>query len=403
MPKRQVTVNDLTKFLILPGLKLIGTATLDHRKGILYECETKSTSAFCPHCGLETKTVHDRRKVTIKDSPLWERKRILLIKKKRYRCEGLGCKKVFTESIPGINKRARLTQKFQRHLLFCAQKFSNLKDVKANLKIGNKTLYKRQYDQLELKASESMNNPWPKTIGIDEHSFIKNKKYGYREFATMIVDYDNKKVRELVPGRNAGQLELALNYIPDKHRVQNVCMDLSSTYRSFARRMFPQANIIADKFHVVRLLNPAINKHRKALVGDRRKAKIGRYLLMNSRRLHPTLRFEIRKWLEDKPALRKLYATKEAILKLYRTKGHKKARSALIKLTDYLATEQLKELKTLRKTLRSWMDEILNHFKTGLTNARTEGYNNVCKQLQKRAYGYRSFKNYRLRVLYACR
>ncbi|MCB9062037.1 MAG: transposase [Halobacteriovoraceae bacterium] len=46
---------------------------------------------------------------------------------------------------------------------------------------------------------------------------------------------------------------------------------------------------------------------------------------------------------------------------------------------------------------------MLNYFKRRLTNARTEGYNNVCKQLQKRAYGYRNFNNYRLKVLYACR
>ncbi|MDP7320515.1 MAG: transposase [Bacteriovoracaceae bacterium] len=41
-------------------------------------------------------------------------------------------------------------------------------------------------------------------------------------------------------------------------------------------------------------------------------------------------------------------------------------------------------------------------FKKRITNARTEGFNTVCKQPQKRAYGYRSFYNYRLRVLYAC-
>ncbi len=46
-----------------------------------------------------------------------------------------------------------------------------------------------------------------------------------------------------------------------------------------------------------------------------------------------------------------------------------------------------------------WREEILNYFKTGLTNARVEGYNNVAKSVKKRAYGYKSFKNYRLRLL----
>ncbi len=46
-----------------------------------------------------------------------------------------------------------------------------------------------------------------------------------------------------------------------------------------------------------------------------------------------------------------------------------------------------------------WRNEILNYFKTGITNARTEGFNNVAKVLKRNGYGYSSFENYRLRVL----
>src|SRR6185312_6091191 len=63
---------------------------------------------------------------------------------------------------------------------------------------------------------------------------------------------------------------------------------------------------------------------------------------------------------------------------------------------------QLPELQTLRRTLMRWRHEILEHFATGLTNARTEGFNNKAKLVKKRAYGYRSFRNYRLRLLNAC-
>ena len=49
-----------------------------------------------------------------------------------------------------------------------------------------------------------------------------------------------------------------------------------------------------------------------------------------------------------------------------------------------------------------WRNEILEYFKNRLTNARTEGFNNVAKVVKKRAYGYRSFKTYRLALLQAC-
>ena len=62
----------------------------------------------------------------------------------------------------------------------------------------------------------------------------------------------------------------------------------------------------------------------------------------------------------------------------------------------------LPELKTLRRTLMRWRTEILAYFATGLTNGRTEGFNNKAKVVKRRAYGYRSFRNYRLRLLNAC-
>jgi transposase len=77
-------------------------------------------------------------------------------------------------------------------------------------------------------------------------------------------------------------------------------------------------------------------------------------------------------------------------------------KGALTRLTDILAKSTLKELKRFRRTLKSLRKEILAYFENRLTNARTEGFNNVAKLVQKRAYGYKSFQNYRLRLLNAC-
>jgi transposase len=60
-----------------------------------------------------------------------------------------------------------------------------------------------------------------------------------------------------------------------------------------------------------------------------------------------------------------------------------------------MADSKLPEIKTLRKTLMRWREEVLNYFKNRITNARTEGFNNVAKLVQKRAYGVKSFKMYR--------
>ena len=390
----------LTKFLLLPKLKLINFNHRATTKTITYTCQTTSSSSICPHCDTLCQTVHDRRTVSILDAPHLDKTKVLKITKKRFRCPK--CKKVHTESINGINKRARISQRMQKHILFSCHNFANLKSVQKHTKVGSKTLYKRHYNQLELEWRKRKNNPWPTTIGIDEHSFCRNKQFGHKEFATIIVDYNNERVKELVPGRTSAQVQASLRYIPGRHHVKNVAMDLSTTYRSFAKDFFPNAKIIADKFHVLRLLNTSLNKYRKQITGHKKGLRIRKLLLMNSKKMDYFIKQEFEQWLLDHPKLREIYYAKETLFKLYRCKGRKMAKRVLIKFIDQLALSKLKELKTLRRTLMSWKEEILNYFENRITNARTEGYNNVCKQLQKRAYGYKSFSNYRLRVLYVC-
>ena|GEM_PF-1257637 len=93
-----------------------------------------------------------------------------------------------------------------------------------------------------------------------------------------------------------------------------------------------------------------------------------------------------------------LYFTKEALRRLYRCHGYERAKRSLTGLLDHMAASELPEIKRLRRTLKKWREEILNHFRSGLTNAMTEGFNNKAKVVKRMGYGYRSQNNFRLRV-----
>jgi transposase len=67
-----------------------------------------------------------------------------------------------------------------------------------------------------------------------------------------------------------------------------------------------------------------------------------------------------------------------------------------------MARSALPEVQRLRTTLVRWRCEILAYFLCRLTNARTEGFNGKAKLVIRRAHGYKSFANYRLRLLNAC-
>jgi transposase len=139
--------------------------------------------------------------------------------------------------------------------------------------------------------------------------------------------------------------------VPRDASLMNAVIDMSDGYRSLIREHFPNAQIIADKFHVLRLLTPALNKHRVALMGDDRKNPIRRLLLRNRPKLVYYERDALDLWLKDKSELRELYYAKEALHNFYRTRGIRRASRALTRLTDLLAQSKLKELKRFRRTL----------------------------------------------------
>jgi transposase len=257
-------------------------------------------------------------------------------------------------------------------------------------------------ERLDLELIKSKNTPWGKSVCIDEHAFTRNKKKAKKEFVTSFVDNSRKCLREVALGRNHFDLKKAIEHIPGKENVSQVAIDMTGTYKNFIQDYFLNAEIIVDKFHVIRLIHPAIGKYRMEVTGDQRSNPIRHLLLKNRKRLRPHQKRAVTRFCKENPKVNEVYRFKERVVNFYNIKGYKQAKKIFIKITDDLALSKIPELKTLRKTLMKWRDEILQYFKTGLTNARVEGFNRKCKLIQRKAYGFKSFENYRLRVLYAC-
>ena len=390
-------VDPFIKKLLLPELRFRGTSHKPNSGTTHIWAAKESVAEVCPRCATVSGSIYDTRVVKLKDAPVRETNVWLHVRKRRFMCKP--CGKPFTEPVAGVSKGARSTQRYHRSLLWACENFSDLKAVRKQYRCSYGLLYKTLYQQLELNRRKKQ-YPWPKVIGLDEH-FFRHSARG-REFVSMVVDFKGRRLMELVEGRSVADMEVALREIPGRDNVELVAMDLSEPYRSFVTGFFPNARIVADHFHVVRLLHPAINRRRKAITGDRRSLLIRRLLLRNGHHLSWHERRAVEQWLAPHKELGEIYRYKERVHGLYKTRGHERAAAAFTRLTDDMARSQLPEIATLRKTLMRWRNEILLYFKAPLTNGRTEGFNNKAKLVKRRGYGYRSFRNYRLRLLNAC-
>jgi transposase len=394
MPK-----DTLANFILLPELKLIRSIRESQTQGRM-ECVKVRKTEYCHRCATPSDVTYDHRTVRVKDAPIRGKLIFLCIRKRRLWCNP--CKKPFTEFTPGVRKRKRHTERYARDVTWACENFSDLSQVKKAYRCSSDFLYKIYYKKLSEKINQDINYPWTKTIGIDEHAFKKATFGSGTQFVTMIVDYNNRRVRELCEGKTSAGLSEQLKYIPGRENVENVVLDLCDPFKNFARDFFPNARIIADKFHVLRLLSPHLMRRRKDITGTRADLKAKRLLLMSIKKLGYFERHALREFLFKYPDLNELYGWKEKLHKLYRTRGYHNAAKAMRRMIDDMAFSLLPEIKTLRRTLMKWKEEILNYFLTGITNATTEGFNNKAKVVKRRAYGYKSFRNYRLKVLTAC-
>lgn len=238
--------------------------------------------------------------------------------------------------------------------------------------------------------------------GFDEHS-IRKPKYRDVEYATIVVDHKNHKVYELIDGKTVESLAVAFETIHGKDNVEVVTLDFSETFRSFVRKTFVNADIVADRFHVQRLFNKLVNRYRKKATGDDRKNPIRKLLLRDGAKLARHEYYTVKRWLNHYPDIREIYELKEAMARFYRIRGLAKAKRALTKLLDRMGHSKLPKVASLRKTMLAWKDEILGFFRHhGVSNGRTEGFNRVGKLVQRTAFGIKNFNNYRLRLLNHC-
>ena len=390
--------NRLSDFITLGELKITKARPRNH----ILECESTALKRPCPHCGIITNSRYDKRTSNIKDVPLRHDSPPIkiILTKSRFKC--IPCDKVFTETISGIKKNRRTTERFRSLIMWACERFSSLKQVRKDYKVSSDFVYQAFYEQLELKRRKNNVYAWPKLIGIDEHGFGKDKQNHRKVFVSMIVNQSRKKLMEVAFGKSKAILQAQLAHIPGRENVEYVTMDMCDPYRSWVRDFFPNAQIVADKFHVIRLLSPSIMKERRVITSTNADRKARGLILCNSRSLDYFDRKALHHFLKRYPKLNELYHAKEALQIFYRIKGYKKAAVAIDKMINRFKNSQYKELKRLGNTLKYWRDEVLNYFKTRLTNARLEGFNNKASLVRRGAYGYKNPNNYRLRVLSAC-
>ena len=176
-------------------------------------------------------------------------------------------------------------------------------------------------------------------------------------------------------------------------------------FRSVIKTIFPKARIVADRFHMIRLVQWAMERVRKAeqkrLCHHSRMFKSNKTILTKPyEKLTKRELIKLEGILRCSPRLRCAYALKYAFSKVLRFKDHANISWALSAWIDLVKSADLPEMNSLVKSFTYWYEEIRNALIYPYSNGFTEGCNNKIKVLKRVSFGLRNFERFRNRILY---
>ena len=384
-------MNDYTtKLLNLEDVIITGVENISDQLHIYIELPRRKH--VCPCCGAETDRVHDYRWQKIKDVP-FARDTFLHLRKRRYRCS---CGKRFFEKNSFLPRYYRVTSRLVAEIIFAFKKVVSANEIGCRYNVSGMTAVR--YFNLFNKKLTLL----PEVISLDE--FKGNS--GGQKYNSLIVDPQEKVVLDVLPNRFENDLVKYFSQFDSKSNVKYFICDMNPHFRQVAKICFPQATIVADKYHVIRQVYWAMEKVRKneqtkLSAHFRKYFKKSRNLLMKRpQRLTESEMDQLSLMFEIAPRLADAYRLKNDFLTVIRSPSSAEGKQRLIDWIFSVELMELTEFQDCTKAYHNWFQEILNSMDLPWTNGYIEGYNNKTKVLKRTCYGMRNFNNFRKRILF---
>jgi transposase len=313
------------------------------------------------------------------------------------------CGKVKSEILPFVSDNPFYTKRLAFHVGRRCRS-SSISDVAKELYLDWKTVkdLEKQYMREQLRRS---GKPRPRVIGVDEIAVRKGHNY-------RIVVSDLEKHRPIWFGgkdRSEESMDEFYAFIGEKasKNIELAVMDMWKPFRKSAAKNAPGADILYDKFHVMKHLGEALDQVRKQeyarLAGqDRKYIKGQKYILLSNREnLTNDGRISLKKLLSANKRLNTAYLLKESFGQLwsYQTEGW--ARKFFDNWKQSLKWQKLKSYEKFTELIESHWDGIAAYSKpeNKVSLGFVEGLNNKIRVFQRRAYGLKDEEYLRLKVL----
>jgi transposase len=362
--------------------------------------ERKPETYCCDACGSRNVWRHGVAVRRFRTVPLGSKRVELEASIPRLACQDCGL--VRQAAVGFAEPRRTYTRAFARYVLELARHMT-IKDVACHLGVSwdvvkeiQKKFLHKHFDKPKLKHV--------KQIAIDEISTGKGHKY-----VTIVLDLKSGAVLHVGQGKGGDALLSFWRRLRASHaQIEAVATDMSPAYIEAVTTNLPQATLVFDRFHVIKLYNEKLSDlrrdlHRQLAETTQKEVLKGvRWLLLKrpenldaSRREPERLREALR--LNEPLAI--AYQLKEELNEIWEQDDQETAEALLMDWIVYAESTGIRMLKQFAKTLRFHGFGILAWYDYPISTGPLEGTNNKIKTMKRQAYGFRDPEFLRLKIL----
>jgi len=239
-------------------------------------------------------------------------------------------------------------------------------------------------------------------LGVDETSSKKGHKY-----VTLGVDLDASRVIHVCEGKGKATLKSIKEHLENKgvpdDQVTQLSMDLSPSFIAGATTYFPDAEITFDRFHVVKLLNEAMDKVRKDERKEHDELKGHKYtFLKNRQNLSDKKEKSLAEMIQLYPTLGEAYRLKVLFNDLWEMPDKSAACAFLTEWCNEVEAAKIPAFMTFAKTVKAHWSGIVHFVESHITNGILEGINSKVQLAKRRARGYRNIHNFINMIYFLC-
>ena len=332
-------------------------------------------------------------------------KTLIRLKKHRFRCKNCGKMAVAETSL--VQKNHQIAAAVKQKIAQLLVEKQAMTDIAHRLSISTSTVIRK----LKEFKFETNWQKLPEVMSWDEYRFKKGK------MSFIAQNFDTNEVLTILGGRTQAVIRNHFLRYPRqvRMRVKVMTMDMFSPYYQLAKQLFPNAQIVLDRFHMIQHLSRAMNRVRIQIMNqfDRKSQEyqaLKRYwklLQQDSRKLshkrfyrpafraHLTNQEILDKLLSYSDQLRQHYELYQLLLFHFQ----EKQADHFFDLIEEVISDVHPIFQTVFRTFLKDRDKIINALELPYSNAKLEATNNLIKLIKRNAFGFSNFDNFKKRIL----